>query len=79
MTLAVHRWTRETLLARLAASDAIDAAADIDPTTAARERLQLLGIGDRFEAGAITCLEAVAEFDALVASASQVVAHTPAR
>jgi hypothetical protein len=72
MTIALHRWTRETLLARLRASEAIDAAADADPASAARGRLRLLGLGDRFEAGVLSEADAIAEFDALRRSLTHV-------
>jgi hypothetical protein len=63
MTVALHHWNRETLLARLRAGDAIDRAAETDPTGAARERLRLLGIGDRFEARVLSEAETVAAFE----------------
>ncbi|MFZ7089219.1 hypothetical protein [Curtobacterium sp. RRHDQ10] len=65
MAFALHRWTRETLLARLEANDAIDAAAGIDECAAARERLQLLGLGDRLEASVMTPDEAIDAFHRL--------------
>ena len=65
MAFALHRWTRATLLARLEANEAIDDAASSDPTEAARERLRLLAVGDRFEAAAISDDEAIREFHRL--------------
>ncbi|KQO62724.1 hypothetical protein [Curtobacterium sp. Leaf261] len=73
MAFALHRWTRETLLARLEASDAIDDAAEVDVATAARDRLRLLGIGDRLEAHALTDDEAIAAFHSLRDEAHAVV------
>lgn len=65
MAFALHRWTRATLLARLEANEAIDDATAADPTAAARERLRLLAVGDRFEAGAISDAETIDEFHRL--------------
>jgi hypothetical protein len=73
MTIALHRWTRETLLARLRAGDAIDRATEIAPTGAARERLHLLGVGDRVEAAVISDEDAIAAFDEIRRTAEQLV------
>lgn len=77
MAFALHRWTRETLLARLEANDAIDAAAEVDETAAARDRLRLLGIGDRLEAHALTDDEALAAFHGLRDEARSVARRSP--
>lgn len=78
MAFALHRWTRETLLARLEANDAIDAAAAIDETAAARDRLQLLGLGDRLEASVLTDDEAIEAFHRLRDEARAIVPeHAP--
>jgi len=62
MAFALHNWTREPLLARLAANDAIDAAASVDATAAARDRLRLLGVSDRLEAAVLPDDEAITAF-----------------
>lgn len=65
MAFALHRWTRQTLLARLEANDAIDAAAEVDETAAARDRLRLLGLGNQLEAHVLTDDEAIEAFHRL--------------
>jgi hypothetical protein len=77
MAFALHRWTRESLLARLEASDAIDAAAEVDETAAARDRLRLLGLGDQLEAHVLTDADAIEEFRSLRDAARSVARRTP--
>ncbi|PZE24775.1 MULTISPECIES: hypothetical protein [unclassified Curtobacterium] len=77
MAFALHRWNRATLLARLEANEAIDDASSMDPAQAARERLRLLAVGDRFEAAVISDDEAIAEFRRLRDDARRIAVGQP--
>jgi hypothetical protein len=72
MTVALHRWNRETLLARLRASEAIDEASAVDAGAAARQRLHLLTLGDSFEAGAMPWDEVVIRCGEIEARAREI-------
>lgn len=78
MIIAAHRWNRATVLARLAAGDAIDHAAEADAPRAARARLHVLNVSDRFEAGALTEQEAIDAFTAIQREAQSIAEHAHA-
>jgi hypothetical protein len=79
MTIAVNRWTRVTLIARLAASEAIDQLSEVDPCASAKSRLRLLAIGDQFEVGALSESDAVEALESLEAAAEASLLSTSVR
>ncbi|WP_066514480.1 hypothetical protein [Curtobacterium ammoniigenes] len=78
MIIAAHRWNRATVLARLAAGDAIDRAAETDARAAARARLHVLNVSDRFEARAMTEQEAIDAFTLIEREARSIAEHAHA-
>ena len=63
--MLVHRWTRDAVLARMAAETALMNVTDITDRDRASSRLQLETIRHSVEDGAMTSEHAAEEFDAL--------------
>lgn len=61
MNTMIGRWSREAVVARLAAFDALESA-DLDPATKAERKVGVLRIIAAVETGAITADEAVKAF-----------------
>ena len=62
MSTLTHRWTRNAILARLAASDAIDHDTIFTPRERAERRIELLRVASAVEDGRLDADSAEAEF-----------------
>jgi hypothetical protein len=62
MSTSTHRWTRNAILARLAASDAIDHDTVFTPRERAERRIELLRVSSAVEDGRLDAESAEAEF-----------------
>ncbi|GAA4266793.1 hypothetical protein [Frondihabitans peucedani] len=62
MSTVTQRWTRSAILARLAASDAIDHDTESTPRERAERRIELLRVSSAVEAGRLDAESAEAEF-----------------
>lgn len=62
MSTVTQRWTRSALLARLAASDAIDHDTDFTPRERAERRIELLRVSSAVDDGRLDAESAEAEF-----------------